>query len=332
MAGPLSDPLGEIVYLLRPRAGFAKVASGAGHWRVTRELDGEPFYCVVLDGTARMTVDGHPTVQLQAGDFVLVPSLFQFAMESVEIAAKVEAGVTPTDPSLATPLPGEIRHGDPDGPANARLLVGHFHFGSPDARLLVQLLPRFLHLRGAERLSALVRLLTDETRAARPARDMILARLLDVILLEALRAAPEETTPGAAPPAGILRGLADERLALSLRRLHADPAQDWTIESLARVAALSRSAFYKRFRLALGMPPMEYLTAWRMALAKTYLDQEELGLEEIAGRVGYGSASAFSTAFTRFVGIPPSRYGGEQGQGPGQGQEQGQERAPAIAV
>ncbi len=327
MAEPFSDPLGEIVSLLRPRAGFAKVASGAGHWRVTRELDGEPFYCVVLDGAARMTVDGHPTVRLQAGDFVLVPSLFHFAMESMEMEGAAEGMVT-TDPSLTTPLPGEIRHGDPEGPANARLLVGHFHFGSPDARLLIQLLPRFLHLRGAERLSALVRLLTDETRAVRPARDMILARLLDVILLEALRAAPDETTPGEAPPAGILRGLADERLALSLRRLHADPARDWTIESLAREAALSRSAFYKRFRFALGMPPMEYLTAWRMALAKTYLDQEDLGMEEIAERVGYGSASAFSTAFTRFVGVPPSRYGGQPVQGPGRGQE----REPAIAV
>jgi AraC-like DNA-binding protein len=323
LADPFSDPLGEIVSLLRPRAGFAKVASGAGHWRVTRELDGEPFYCVVLDGAARMTVDGHPTVRLQAGDFVLVPSLFRFAMESMEMEGAAEGMVT-TDPSLTTPLPGEIRHGDPEGPANARLLVGHFHFGSPDARLLIQLLPRFLHLRGAERLSALVRLLTDETRAVRPARDMILARLLDVILLEALRAGPDETAPGEAPPAGILRGLADERLALSLRRLHADPARDWTIESLAQEAALSRSAFYKRFRLALGMPPMEYLTAWRMALAKTYLDQEDLGMEEIAGRVGYGSASAFSTAFTRFVGVPPSRYGSQP--------VQGQERAPAIAV
>lgn len=327
MAEPFSDPLGEIVSLLRPRAGFAKVASGAGHWRVTRELDGEPFYCVVLDGAARMTVDGHPTVRLQAGDFVLVPSLFHFAMESMDMEGAAEGMVT-TDPSLTTPLPGEIRHGDPEGPANARLLVGHFHFGSPDARLLIQLLPRFLHLRGAERLSALVRLLTDETRAVRPARDMILARLLDVILLEALRAVPDQTIPGEAPPAGILRGLADERLALSLRRLHADPARDWTIESLAREAALSRSAFYKRFRLALGMPPMEYLTAWRMALAKTYLDQEDLGMEEIAGRVGYGSASAFSTAFTRFVGVPPSRYGMEQGQGQGRGQE----REPTIAA
>ncbi|THV16451.1 AraC family transcriptional regulator [Rhizobium rhizophilum] len=322
MADPSSDPLGEIVSLLRPRAGFAKVASGAGHWRVTRELDGEPFYCVVLDGTARMTVDGHPTVQLQAGDFVLVPSLFHFAMESMEREVAAMEGLTAPDPSLVTALPGEIRHGDPEGPANARLLVGHFHFGSPDSRLLIQLLPRFLHLRKAERLSALVRLLSDETRAILPARDMILARLLDVILLEALRAAPDETTLGEAPPAGILRGLADERLAASLRRLHADPARDWTIESLAREAALSRSAFYKRFRTALGMPPMEYLTAWRMALAKTYLDQEDLGMEEIAGRVGYGSASAFSTAFTRFVGVPPSRYGVEQER----------EQAAAIAV
>lgn len=80
------------------------------------------------------------------------------------------------------------------------------------------------------------------------------------------------------------------------------------MEQLAGEAALSRSAFFNRFRRTVGPAPMEYLIWWRMALAKNLLRQEDIGIQEIAERVGYGSASAFSTAFTRFVGLPPSRY------------------------
>ena len=132
---------------------------------------------------------------------------------------------------------------------------------------------------------------------------MILARLLEVLLVEALRSAAAE-----AAPHGIVRALADPRLALAIRRLHQDPARPWTVEQMAEEAALSRSAFFNRFRQKLGVAPMEYLTSWRMALARNLLRSGEAGLQEIAERVGYGSASAFSTAFTRLVGVPPSRF------------------------
>lgn len=132
---------------------------------------------------------------------------------------------------------------------------------------------------------------------------MILARLLEVLLVEALR-----SDAGKEAPRGILRGLRDARLALAIRRLHEDPAREWTVEQLADEAALSRSAFFNRFRHAMGLAPMEYLISWRMALAKNLLRQDGIGIQEIALRIGYGSASAFSTAFTRFVGLPPSRY------------------------
>ena len=124
---------------------------------------------------------------------------------------------------------------------------------------------------------------------------------------EALRAAPD-----AAAPAGLLRGLADERLALSIREMHRDPSRAWTVEQLAKVAALSRSAYFQRFTRAIGMPPMEYLLAWRMAIAKDILDRQDLGIEKVAERVGYSSASTFSTAFTRYVGRSPGGYARER--------------------
>jgi transcriptional regulator GlxA family with amidase domain len=148
-----------------------------------------------------------------------------------------------------------------------------------------------------------VRLVREESMQSRLGRELVLTRLVEVLLIEALR-----TSPGKDAPAGLLKGLADERLAASIRAMHQVPSRQWTVEQLARIAALSRSAYFDRFNRAVGMPPMEYLLAWRMAIAKDILDRQDLVIEQIAERVGYASASTFSTAFTRYVGCPPSHY------------------------
>jgi AraC-like DNA-binding protein len=193
--------------------------------------------------------------------------------------------------------------GRPDGPPDVRLLVGHCSFGSPDAALLVSLLPEVVVVRSEPRLATLVQLVREESREQRPARDVILARLLEVLLIEALRS---NAGPTGSP--GLLRGLADKRLAAAIRRMHENPTRSWTVTELAKEAALSRSAFFERFNREVGMAPMEYLLSWRMALAKNLLRKKEGNVAEIAERVGYGSASTFSVAFTRFVGVPPTRY------------------------
>jgi transcriptional regulator, AraC family len=105
-----------------------------------------------------------------------------------------------------------------------------------------------------------------------------------------------------------MRGLADERLASAIREMHANPAHAWTVAQLAKAAALSRSAFFVRFREAVGVAPMMYLLTWRMALAKNLLRGKNMAVAEVAERVGYRSASAFSVAFTRYVGQPPAGF------------------------
>ena len=94
--------------------------------------------------------------------------------------------------------------------------------------------------------------------------------------------------------------------------MHGELARSWTVAELAKTAALSRSAFFERFTRTVGLPPMEYLLAWRMAVAKDLLRRHDFGVAEVAERVGYGSASTFSTAFRRHVGQPPSRYARER--------------------
>src|SRR5476649_2733789 len=137
----------------------------------------------------------------------------------------------------------EFRIGAQDGPIDVRMVVGHCSFGSPYAALLVSLLPQFVHVRGEQRLATLVQLVREESREQRPAREVVLSRLLEVLLIEALRSAT-----GTNAPPGLVRGLADFRLGAAIRGMHEHPAHAWTVVELAKEAALSRSTFFERFR------------------------------------------------------------------------------------
>ncbi|MEJ1162735.1 AraC family transcriptional regulator [Variovorax sp. CCNWLW186] len=294
----MSDPLADVVKLLRPRAVYSKVISGAGSWAVRYSAFGEPSFCTMLEGECVLAVDGQEPLALAAGDFVLMPATPGFTMSGLEPAEPVFVD------ARKVPAPTEeIRHGRREGLPDMRMLGGYFAFESPDASLMASLLPALLHVRDIGRLSVLLQLVREESLQQKPGRDLVLERLVELLLIEALR-----STPGERAPPGLLRGLADPRLSTALRHLHGDPAQSWTVADLARKAALSRSAFFERFSRAVGLPPMEYLLAWRMALAKDLLARSDVGIAEVAERVGYGSASTFSTAFSRHVGRPPGRF------------------------
>jgi AraC-like DNA-binding protein len=292
------DPLSEIIALLRPRTVFSKRISGAGRWGVRYSAFGQPSFCIVLDGRCRLAVDGQRPITLESGDFVLLPATPGFTMSGFE-PVKPER----IDPTLTPSPTGDVRHGRRGGRPDVRLLGGYFVFDSPDRALLVSLLPPLVHVRGVPRLSTLVGLVGDESNERRAGRELVLTRLMEVLLIEALRSTPA----GNAPP-GLLRGLADARLAPAMRQMHGDLARSWTTAQLAKTAALSRSAFFERFTRIVGVPPMEYLLVWRMAVAKDLLRREDLAVGKVAERVGYGSASTFSTAFSRHVGQSPKRY------------------------
>lgn len=127
--------------------------------------------------------------------------------------------------------------------------------------------------------------------------------LLHVQLIETLRSSTET----AASP-GLLRGLTDDRLTGPLRAIHAAPDRAWSVADLASEARLSRSAFFTRFNREVGMAPMEYLQRWRMTVARHMLQSRQHSISEIAAKVGYGSTSAFSSAFARRTGMPPAQY------------------------
>ena len=206
----MADPLSQVIQLLRPRTVFSKGISGAGRWGVRYSQFGQPGFCVVLEGRCRLAVDGEEPVVLEEGDFVLLPATPAFVLSSLE-------PVTPRhiDPKTMPSPAEEVRHGRADGPADVRLLGGYFIFDSPDAALLVSLLPAMVHVRGIRRLSVLVRLVGEEASGQAAGRDLVLARLVEVLLIEALRA-----TRGDSAQPGLLRGLADARIAAALRQMH----------------------------------------------------------------------------------------------------------------
>ncbi len=175
---------------------------------------------------------------------------------------------------------------------------------------LLTALPRVLHLPGTGAaaqtgsLGALLSLATDESAATRAGSENVLARLSELVFVEAVRRYLETLPPD---QNGWLAGLRDPMVSQALAALHSAPQKTWTVESLARLAGLSRTVFAARFTAMIGHPPMQYLALWRMQLATRHL-ADGLGVAAVAERVGYESEAAFSRAFKKLVGQAPGTW------------------------
>ncbi|MCH9291131.1 AraC family transcriptional regulator [Klebsiella quasipneumoniae] len=293
----MSDPLAEIIAMLNLRAVLTKTIEGAGEWRVIRSDQGMSFYGVVLEGGCRLEIDQHPPQTLRAGDFMLIPAAYRFALTSL---------TPPPSPALeTTPVKLAEEHfrlGALDQPAEMLALIGHCAADSDNASLLTSLLPALVVVRDQPRLATFVGLLKEEAQADRAGKSFVLARMVELLFIEAIRSCETLATPG------LVRGLSDPRIAQAIRLLHEAPARRWTVNALAADCALSRSTLFERFTGLTGMTPMGYLLNWRMTLAMRWLGEPGISMADIAERLGYGSASAFSVAFTRYAGTSPGKY------------------------
>ncbi|QLE75456.1 AraC family transcriptional regulator [Streptomyces rectiverticillatus] len=222
----------------------------------------------------------------------------------------------PSTPAEAE-RPEQFRPGSPlgtvtiggDGPGTS-LLCGNYHLDQGRPHPLVSRLPEIIHLptrhgRHPE-LSAAVQLLGTELDNPRIGSAGIVPALIDSLLLYILRAWLEDQPPTAAE--GWAAALGDRAVAPALSAVHADPAAQWTVESLAESVGLSRAAFARRFTALVGEPPMAYLTRWRMTTAAKLLRETDVPLTTVAARTGYGSEYAFAKAFKREYGRAPGGY------------------------
>lgn len=185
------------------------------------------------------------------------------------------------------------------------LLTGTYPVRGTVGRRLLDALPPLAVVRRESWDTPLVPLLADEIVKDDPGQEALLDRLLDLLLIAALR--EWFARPGAAAPAWYL-AYADPVVGRALRMLHDDPARQWTVASLAAEVGMSRAALARRFTALVGEPPMAYLTGWRLALAADLLREPGATVGAVARRVGYGSSFALSAAFKRRYGVSPRRH------------------------
>ncbi|MCG7525429.1 AraC family transcriptional regulator [Streptomyces sp. OfavH-34-F] len=191
----------------------------------------------------------------------------------------------------------------PDG--SATVLVGTYLLDGEISVRLLDALPPLLVLPAGGRTGPLLTLLGDEIARDEPGQSLVLDRLLDLLLVAALRT--WFSRPGAEPPAWYV-ALGDPVVGLALRLLRDEPAHPWTVAALAARAGVSRAALARRFTELVGEPPMAYLTGRRLALAADLLRETDATVEAVARKVGYSQAFAFSTAFKRVRGVSPQEY------------------------
>ena len=154
-------------------------------------------------------------------------------------------------------------------------------------------------------LRQLLRAGVQESSASRPGAQSMLAKLAELLLIEALRHYVENLP---AEGKGWLAAMRDSQIGRALALIHREPSREWTVDEIARGASLSRSAFVERFALLVGEPPMQYLTRWRLMLAAQGLRSGSDAIVKIAERSGYQSEAAFNRAFKREFGLPPAAW------------------------
>lgn len=302
------DRLGETLHRLRMRGTFYCHATLAEPWALEMPVvpDSVSFH-VLVSGSCRVEVegpDGAVALGLGAGDLALVPHGRGHVLRSGP-----HTGPAPRVDLLpqryVSPHYTVLRHGGP-GPGRTVLLCGVVAFDEPAARALLALLPPVVHVSasdpGPTPVADTVRLMSAELADVRPGGEAIATRLADVLVVQAVRA-----WLGRDPAArtGWLGALADPQVGRAMAAVHADPGHGWTLDRLAREAAMSRTAFAGRFTELVGEPPMRYVTRWRMALAHDRLRAGGVTVAVLADELGYRSEAAFSRAFTRTVGRTP---------------------------
>ena len=299
------DPLNQLVDMLRPRALLWKRVAGRGDWAWRFPATEGVVFGRLVSGRCRFDLPGAGQRSLEAGDYLLLTRPSTWLLRGGDEAA----AIVDFEEVFAQMSPERSDENDPE---LVRMVAGHFQFDSTNIEMLIAFLSPVVHLRASEsstRLNGVFALIDAEALDARPGQEAVLSRLLEIVLIELMRS-PELLLE---QQHGMLAGLMDPQIAPALRAFHTDIGQGWSVSSMAAAAHMSRSAFSERFNVLIGQPPMMYVLQWRMAVARDALRAGRQSIGDIALATGYGSASAFSTAFTRTVGRSPARFAREAG-------------------
>jgi len=282
------------------------------------------LFHILVDGECEVVCRAHPVTGMESGDVVVFPRGDQHTMRS-------HGAGTPSPLSTIYTVgrhdePARLRYGG--GGRTSRFVCGYLNCDQRFAPL-VEALPTMLLVRSRDDYSSIeaidargavpavmpqgsgtwlgttLKFTVNEARAGRPGNAAVLGRLTELMFVEILREYMQRLPSN---QGGWLSGVNDPHVGKALRLMHADPGRDWTVDDLAREAAVSRSVLAQRFTELVGEAPMRYLAGWRMQLAKQMMRDGAGNVQDIATRVGYESEAAFSRAFKRATGSPPAAW------------------------
>lgn len=304
------DAVSELLADVRARGAVFRQTIMRPPWAL-RMASGAPLtLATMLRSHAWIVPDRHDPVRIGVGDIAVVRG-------DVPYAVADDPGTTPslvvtsadycTGSEGVEPAPGLARTcGTPaGGEGDAVLLSGAFETRGELSERLLLALPAVLVVPGGDGVYPSVEMMADEVAGDRPGQQLVLDRLLDLMLVSALRSWFDD--PDRSAPAWC-RALGDPVVGAALRLLHDAPARPWTVAELASGTGVSRAALARRFAALVGEPPMAYLTGWRIALAADLLRETEHTVDTIARKVGYANAFALSVAFKRLRGTRPSAH------------------------
>lgn len=298
----VGDQLSEVFDLVEVRGHLTGGFSVRGPWVSRSAVDAPMKFVAMVHGRARLTTDGlDRPLELEPGDVAVLNNRSWL---------RVEGGTGDGPPREVVPEPGFPFAGlvGADRGTDDVVLGGRVDLNAAGQALLGQALPPVGHVRASAAAATDLRGTLDrlfhEATGDRLGSAFAIRQYTQLLLLDVLRAYIDQ----AELPPGWLRLLTDERLRPALGLMHTEPGTAWRLAELARAAAMSRTSFTERFRTVAGVPPLTYLNRWRMLLAQRALRAGDTRVGALAAELGYGSESAFSTAFKREVGESPLRY------------------------
>ncbi|MDH5341941.1 MAG: AraC family transcriptional regulator [Betaproteobacteria bacterium] len=313
------DALSEILKALRLNSGIFLEAEFTAPWcidsapgkddvrHILPSAEHVTLYHLLTEGACSARIPGATgAVALEAGDLIMFPHGDGHRIGSDLQLAPVAAE------TLVMPSPEgglvRIKHGG--GGARTRFVCGYLACDSRLCKPLLDALPRMLKVpMGQGPASAWIidtlRRGAAETHAPRAGADAVLAKLSELLFVEAMRYYLDSLPDN---ERGWFAGLRDPQVSRALALMHANPGRAWTVDDLGRESGLSRSSLAERFAALIGEPPMQYLTRWRLALAARALKETREPMLRIAEQVGYESEAAFNRAFKREFGMPPATW------------------------
>lgn len=310
------DALSDVLRALRISGGVYLDAAFTAPWCVASRVSAEELrrqnsrptsvvaFHYVIDGSMQVQANGQAPVEVRAGQMVLLPRNDPHLLSS-------EPGLQPADPApTVQQVEGGLKRMEYGGGGTPTRLVCGFVGTDTRRHPLMDALPTAfaLDLNGracAEWVAASFRYAAQEVASGRAGSETVLAKLSELLFVEAVRHYAE-TLPGERK--GWFAALRDPAVGRALALLHARVAHAWTTDEIAAEVHLSRSAFAERFAQLLGVPPITYLTEWRMQLAAVRLRETPRTIGQIAAELGYESEATFTRAFKRATGMAPGKY------------------------